>query len=263
MKAEALMAAFLLAAAAAAVADHIPVPPDGALTFQARTALIANFGNADLVAELLGGQESVNQALQFHESLTLGGYYRVLKNLKLGAFYRLQAGVHHDDDWVTNASPPPGFVWQDTSTRFEHLLMLDASPRFLLDFLPGRDWVFMLKGRFIYNASYENQMSLMARPELTWFWIQDRVPILNVSLSYELYFPLNFGTTLLYQSYPYLSLLWHATPEVGIELGGAWKSTTWSPSQDVMNSGQSIAGAFPITFHTWVVSLGVVYTPSF
>ena len=160
--------------------------------------------------------------------------------------------MHHDDDWVTNASPPPDWMWQDTSARFEHLLMLDASPRFLLDFLPGRDWVFMLKGRFIYNASYENQMSLMARPELTWFWVQDRVPILNVSLSYELYFPLNFGTTLLYQSYPYLTLLWHATPEVGIELGGAWKSTTWSPSQDVLNSGQPIAGSFPITFHTWV-----------
>jgi hypothetical protein len=262
MRAAAAAAAFLLAAAAFAPADHIPIPPDGALTFQARTALIATIEDVDLVAELTGGQESVDQSFRLHESLTLGGYYRVLKNLKLGAFYRLQAGVHHDDDWVVNNAPPPGWVWNDTTARFESLLMLDASPRFLLDFLPGRDWVFMLKGRLIYNASFENQVSLLARPELTWFWIQDRVPILNVSLSYELYFPLNFGTTFLYQSYPYLTLLWHATPELGIELGGAWKSTTWSASKAVANSGESIAGAFPITFRTWVVSLGVVYTPS-
>jgi hypothetical protein len=263
MKTALVCAVMVMAAAAAAIADHIPIPPDGALTFQARTALIADFGDADLVAELLGGQESVDQSFRIHESLTLGGYYRVLTNLKLGAFYRLQAGVHHDNDWVATGIPSPGWVWKDTSTRFESLLMLDASPRFLLDFLPGRDWVFMLKGRFIYNASFENELSLMARPELTWFWIQDRVPILNVSLSYELYFPLNFSTTLLYQSYPYLTLLWHATPELGVELGVAWKTTTWSASKELVDSGQPIAGAFPVTFRTWVISLGLVYTPSF
>jgi hypothetical protein len=255
-------AAVFLLAAFAAFSDHIPTPPDGALTFQARTALIANFDNADIVAELMGGQESVDASFRLHESLTLGGYWRALKNLKLGAFYRLQAGVHHDDDWVVNIPGPPGWVWKDTGTRFESLLMLDASPRFLLDFLPGGDWVFMLKTRLIYNASFENQLSLLARPELTWFWIQDRVPLLNVSLSYELYFPLNFGSTILYQSYPYLTVLWHATPEIGLELGGAWKSTTWSASKELVDSAQPIAGTFPITFRTWVISIGLVYTPS-
>ena len=120
--------------------------------------------------------------------------------------------------------------WNDTRTRLENLLALDVSPRFQLDFLPGRNWVFLLKGRFIYNPSYENELSIMARPELTWFWVQDRVPILNVSLSYELYFPLNFGDTLIYQSYPYLTVLWHATPDLGFELSGAYKTIAWSTS---------------------------------
>jgi hypothetical protein len=262
MKACTLLAVFM-AAAAAALADHIPIPPEGALTFQGRTALIASFGDADLLAELQGGQESVDQTLRFHESLTLGGYYRVLKNLKVGALYRLQAGAHHDNDWIVNPSPPPGWVWRDTSLRFEHLLMLDVSPRFLLDFLPGRNWVLLLKGRFIYNPSYENELSIMARPELSWFWVQDRVPILNVSLSYQLYFPLNFGTPPLYQSYPYLTLLWHATPDVALELGGAYKTTIWSASQELIDSGDPITGAFPVIVHTWVVSLGVIITLSF
>jgi len=262
MKGSAFLAVFM-AAAAAVLADHIPIPPDGALSFQGRTALIASFGDADLVAEVQGGQESVDKDLRFRESLTLGGYYRVLKNLKVGAFYRLQAGAHHDDDWIANSSPPPGWVWEDTSFRLEHLLMLDVSPRFLLDFLPGKNWVFMLKGRFIYNPSYGNQMSIMARPELTWFWIVDRDPFLNISLSYQMYFPLNFGTTLLYESYPYLTLLWHATPEIALELAGAYTTTQWSASKELIDSGDPIAGAFPVVAHAWVISLGVVFTLTF
>jgi hypothetical protein len=257
--AAAITCAVFLAAAAAAVADHIPVPPDGAFTGQARAALIANLGSADLFAELLGGQESVDTSFRLHESLTLGAYWRVIPNLKLGAFYRLEAGVHHDDDWMPSGA---SWAWADTSGRFEHLLMLDASPRFLLDFLPGHDWVFMLKTRVVWNPSYENQLSIVARPELTWFWIQDRVPILNVSLSWEGWFPLNYGTTFIYESYPYLALLWHATPEIGVELAGAWKTTAWSASQSLIQSAQPIAGAFPVVFRTWVISLGVVYTPS-
>jgi hypothetical protein len=137
--------------------------------------------------------------------------------------------------------------------------MLDASPRFLLDFLPGKNWVLMLKSRFIYNT-FNEQMSILARPELTYFLVVDRVPILNASLSYEMYFPLNFGTTLLYQSYPYLTLLWHATPEVGIELSGAYKTTTWSTSQSWSALSWS---AYTTDVTSWTVSLGAVITLSF
>jgi hypothetical protein len=140
--------------------------------------------------------------------------------------------------------------------------MLDASPRFLLDFLPGKNWVLMVKGRYIYNT-FQNDMSILAEPALTYFWVQDRVPILNVSLSYAVYFPLNFGATLIYQSYPYLTVLWHATPDLGIELSGAYKTTTWTTSKDPAYVASGGLPYDPVNFSPWVVSLGVVYTLNF
>ena len=101
---------------------------------------------------------------------------------------------------------------------------------------------------------------ILARPELTYFWIVDRVPVLNASLSYEMYFPLNFGTTILYQSYPYLTLLWHATPEVGIELSGAYKTTVWSTSSSWTQAGWD---PYSSAVSSWTVSLGAVITLSF
>ncbi len=137
--------------------------------------------------------------------------------------------------------------------------MVDASPRFLLDFLPGENWVFMLKTRFIYDT-FNSQMSILARPELTYFLVVDRVPVLNATVSYETYFPLNFGSTVLYQYYPYITLLWHASPEVGIELGGAYKTTVWSASAEELR----ISGAeYSVYASGWVVSLGAVITLTF
>jgi hypothetical protein len=254
MRARALAVIILGAAGAVAGATGtIPDPPVGVVDFQGRTQLVANIGNFDVLAELLGRTEYVSAQPGFYGAVTLGGYYRVLKNLKIGAFYRLQEGAHHDDDW---GNPGGNWAWQDTSGRLENILMLDVSPRFLLDFLPGRNWVFMLKGRYEYNL-FNSYQSIMARPELSWFWIQDRVPILNVSLSYEMYFPLNFGRTLLYQAWPYLTVLWHATPDVGLELGGAYKTTVWSTSADAVAGGDP---AYRVFFNNFAVTLGVVIT---
>ncbi len=248
------LAVIILGAAggvAMAATDSIPVAPSGVVDFQGRTQLVASIGGFDLMAELLGRTEYVTAQPGFYGSATIGAYYRVLRNLKIGAFYRLQDGAHHDDDWV---NPGGNWGWQDTSGRLENILMLDVSPRFLLDFLPGRNWVFMLKGRYEYNL-FNNLQSIMARPELTWFWVQDRVPILNVSLSYEMYFPLNFGSTLLYQAWPYLTLLWHATPDVGLELGGAYKTTVWSTSADAVADP-----SYQVYFNNFAVTLGVIIT---
>jgi hypothetical protein len=249
----------LLAAAAVSPADHIPVAPPGIVDIQARTQLVVSWDQIDFLAEALGKSVQVDTALRSYESLTLGGYYRVLPNLKLGAFYRLQAGALHDDDWVPHTPSPPGWIWQDTTARLENVLMLDVSPRFQLGFLPGESWVLLLKGRYIYNTANGAQ-SVMARPELTWFWIQDRVPILNASLSYEMYFPLNFGSTLLYEAYPYLTLLWHATPDFALELGGAYATTIWSASRSEL---AQVGERYSVPFSSWVISLGAVITLSF
>jgi hypothetical protein len=248
-------------AAGAVAQTHLPPFSQGDVDLQARAQLVANIGSWDVLAELLGRTASLDAPLHTLESVTVGGYYRVIPNLKVGALYRVQAGVRHDNDVIANPATQQG-EWNDTSQRLESVLMLDVSPRFQLSFLPGGSWVFMLKGRYLYNA-WNGEMSVMARPELTWFWIQGRDPFLNVSLSYEMYFPVNFGTTVLYQSYPYLSVLWHAQPEIGIELAAAYKTTVWSTSSSWAAAPGGGWGSYSTPISSWEFSLGVVYTPSF
>ena len=134
--------------------------------------------------------------------------------------------------------------------------MLDVSPRFLLDFLPGRTWVLLVKGRYIFDT-FNLQHSILARPQLTWFWLRDRDPFLDFTVSYEAWFPLNYGTTLIYESYPYLSVGYHLSPEIMVELAGSYKTTVWSTSQEVLASG---AGTYQVPYSRWVVSLGLVFT---
>ncbi len=248
------LVALALAAAAPAFADNAPVAPNGVLELEGHTALIVQTGSFDFLGDLTGRLEDAGLSFQ-DRALTLGGYYRPLKNLKVGAFYRLQAGVRHDDDWVTIPTPFPWF-WQDTAGRFENVFMLDASPRFLLDFLPGKSWVFMLKGRYIYNT-FENQQSIMVRPELTYFWLVDRQPLFDFQAAYEAYFPLNFGSTFIYESYPWLGVHYHLTPEVMLELAGSYKVTVWSSSQQWLAAGNS---PYQVTYGRWLASFGVIWT---
>ena len=248
----------ILACCVPAFAQHLPDLPQGQVEMQSRAQLVANTGSWDILAELSGMLYSPGASLATFESVTVGSYYRLIPNLKVGALARLQAGARHDNDVLADVATN-NFAWADTSGRLEGELMLDATPRFKLDFLPTGNWVFLLKSRFEYNT-FNGQMSVLARPELTWFWIRDRDPLLNLSLSWEIYFPLNFGSTLIYENYPYLTALWHATPDVGIELSGAYKTTVWSTSDSWTTQAW---GTYSVAQQSWVVSLGVVYTPSF
>ena len=149
-----------------------------------------------------------------------GAYYRLHSNLKAGVFYTLQRGARHDDDWI---DLDPGWEWLDTRGRTEHVLALDVSPRFQLSFLPGRNWVLMLKTRYRYDT-HGSEHTLILRPGLTYFLLVDRNPVLNLSFNYGLYFPLNFGSTLIYGHAPYVTVLWHIGPSVKLELSGTYRS---------------------------------------
>lgn len=258
MKRGIFVIAFVAAAAVWAGAQtHVPPFSQGDVDLQSRAQLVANIGSWDVLAELLGRLDGLDTPLHSFESVTVGGYYRVILNLKVGALYRVQAGARHDNDVIANQTTQQG-EWNDTSQRLESILMLDVSPRFQLGFLPGANWVLMLKGRYLDDV-WNGQMSVMARPELTWFWIRDRDPFLNISLSYEMYFPVNFGTTFIYQSYPWLTVLWHAGPEIGVEISGAYMTTVWSTSTSWAAAGWA---TYSTPINSWEFSLGVVYTPS-
>jgi hypothetical protein len=245
----------LLTAAApfAARADHIPTDPDGIVDIEPRVAVQLDAGRFDPLVELTGRLEE--KAYQFrYRALTLGGSYRLHRNLKVGAYYRLQAGVRHDDDWI---DLNPGWEWLDTRDRLEHVLILDASPRILLDFLPGKNWIGMLKTRYLFNT-YNDEQSLLLRPGISWFLIRDRQPVWNFSLNYGLYLPLNFGESLLYEHTPYLAAIYHLSPILKLELSGGYRTVIWSSSRDVIDSPEA---GYTATSHSLFASVGLLIRP--
>ena len=233
-------------------ADHIPAFTPGQVQFQSRLAALWGLGAFDPMLEIQGRFQGTSFDFQY-AALTVGSYFRPLRNLKVGAFYRLQAGARHDDDWV---NLDPGWAWIDSSTRLEHVLILDFSPRFQLKFLPGQNWVFMLKSRYLLNT-FNMQHSVLVRPGLTYFLMHNRAPLFNFTLNFDLYFPLNFGNTLLYGYWPYLNILYHIGPTVKLELSGTYKTETWSASQDLIDAGEP---DWTGTRQSWVFGVGKVLT---
>ena len=236
---------------AALWAEHVPEAPDGVVELENHLRLFYDLGDFDPMAAVSWRFE--DEEFEFrYRSITLGSYYRVLDNLKVGAFYRLQAGARHDDDWVEE--PQGEWWWEQSTDRYESLFIGDVSPRFLLEFLPGRDWVFMLKNRYIYN-SYNGEQVGLVRPSLTYFHLVDREPRFNVSLAYGAYFSLNFGETLLYKRAPYLNFLYHLSPTLLLDASVARETTTWGTSEDVERSGES---GYTEDYSRWVLSIGAI-----
>jgi hypothetical protein len=246
-------AAALALGAAAAYASHVPIEPDDVLELEARIAALFSYGELDPLVELRARIEGEDQELGLR-SLTLGTYYRLHRNVKAGAFVRLQQGVLHDDDWIEES--PGVWEWDDPAERTEVVAIADVTPRFQLDFLPGENWVVAVKARYELNTGDLHQ-SIKARPSLTYFWIVDRNPVLNATIAYEAYFPLNFGSTLLYEKWVYLNLLYHLTPTVKLEAGIARRVITWTDSEEFEDLFP--AEDYEIDAKSWVIGLGVLW----
>ena len=231
--------------------DHIPAAPEGVLEFSGRVGVMLDVAHFDPFLELQASVEDEDHELRYR-ALTMGTYYRLHKNLKVGGFYRLQAGARHDDDWV---DLHPGWEWEDSRGRLEHVLIADISPRFLLDFLPGEAWVFMLKNRYLYNT-FNSHHALIFRPSLTYFLMRNRQPLFNFSIQYELYLALNFGQFPPYRQYPYINVLYHLTPNVILEASGAYKTVKWSTSQDLIDLNRI---GYAVEYRAWVIGLGALF----
>jgi hypothetical protein len=242
------LAVAMLQVTALVYADHIPQPPEGGADVENHVRIFLTDGRLTPAAELLGRWDDRGLG---YRSLTLGGYYRASRNVKIGAFYRVQQGVLHDDDWI---DLNPGWGWRDTRDRTEHLFLLDFSPRFLLDFLPGRSWVLMLKNRYLYNT-FNAQQTLEIRPGITYFLLRGREPFFNFSAQYALYVPLNFGSSFTYERYPYVNVLYHASPIVKADFSAAYRTVTWSTSEDAAESG---GAGYSVDSHALVLGLGVI-----
>jgi hypothetical protein len=247
----------VFAAVTAGASHHLPneadpVIPETAFEVHTHGRVFGSVGEITGMFEYNGRFEGPQREFRYL-GFTAGGYYRVQKNLKLGLFYRLQMGARHDDDWIEEGT---AWLWADTRDRPESVVIIDATPRFLLDFLPGEDWVLSVKSRYEYNF-YNGQQSLLVRPGLTWFWIEDREPILNVSAQYAAYLSLNFGSSPWYRLGPYLNLLYHVTPALQLDASVSRQRVYWSESASFIAD----FGTTPYEeniYTPWLVDVGLI-----
>jgi len=241
---------FMLGPANPAAAQNDP--PEGFVELEMVSRLFVDVDAWDPMAELVGRFEGEDFDFGYR-ALTLGTYYRVHRNLKAGAFYRVQQGARHDEDWDVRYNGD--LKREDTTGRTEQVLIADATPRFLLDFLPGEDWVLAVKNRYHFNT-YNTNQSLLLRPQLTYFLIRDRRPVINVTGAYGVYLALNFSDQLVYEHAPYLDLIYHLTDETMLNAGVAWKTVHYAAGD---NSGRWDDSDYSADQSSWLLTAGVIF----
>ncbi len=248
-----LAALFLIVAAQAAAraAPQAPTADDHRIPeYEASSVFTSKIGPFDRMADFT--ERWQYGKLLDSRTLLAGAYWRAERHLKLGAFYELGYGERHDDDWVRD--PSGLWAWRDTNRRPEHSLVLDATPRAELSFLPGH-WVGSLKLRFKRNATADKDVAQIG-PELAWFWMNGLTPRATIFLRAEGDLALNFGGKTLWQKWYYLAGLWHATPDISLGPSIALRDETWSTS----SSFQSFTGnkSYSVLYRAWVAGFTFV-----
>ena len=242
----------LIALAAGLNAEHLPSIAETGFEIETHGRFFYLAGDLSGVFEYTGTFEPAATEFRY-QGFTLGGYYRLHKNVKVGAFYRLQTNARHDNDWIQEGSE---WLWEDGSGRFEHLGIVDVTPRFQLGFLPGENWVASLKARYDYNFS-NAQQTLLLRPGLTYFWVRDRAPILNISAQYTTYLSLNFGDKPWYRHGPYLNILYHIGERLLVDVGVSKQWVYWSESEE-FTAGHPGETYLNNTYSPWSVDFGLI-----
>ena len=250
--------ALVLTAIPAVASHHLPAEsepaiPDAAFEIHTHGRLFYSHNDLSAMIEYTGRFE--DPELEFrYQNLTLGGYYRIHRNVKIGVFYKLQLNVRHDDDWVEEG---PAWLWADTAGRFEHMAIADVTPRLLLPFLPGENWVTSFKIRYGYNFT-NAQQTLLARPGITYFWIRDREPFLTLSAQYAAYFSLNFGAVPWYSHGPYINAIYHLSTNVLLDVGIRKQWIYWSESEQFIRDFPESEYSSNI-YGPWILEAGVIF----
>lgn len=178
-------------------------------------------------------------------------YYRFLKNVKAGLIYSLQKGERHNDDWITEGD---GWYWKDSTQRYESLLGADLTPRFLLPFLPGKNWLLSTKTRYSYNLNNDQQKMLL-QPGISYFHFKNRQPLWSANSAYAFYFALNFGDSPLYEHGPYLSLILHSRQNLLFSLTGHYSVRTWSSSESFETAG----GEYQVNDQRYTLEASIIW----
>lgn len=223
---------FLVAAAPSARASHPkgtwPKTADHPAQPQADFRAFMKLGPANAMLETTSRREPWNA--NYH-SVRVGGYYSLARGVKAGMFYKRQWGARHDDDWiVTGDAATARAKWAPTAERGEDIFMLDLTPRAELGFMPGGPWVTELKARYEANL-LNGQQTIKLRPGLTYFWFGPEKPVATLFARYELYLPLNYGVSSIYERWLYLGGLYHLNDVFQVGPFLAHRAITWGTSE--------------------------------
>jgi len=134
----------------------------------------------------------------------------------------------------------------------ESMLTADITPRFIIPFMPGDNWVFSIKNRYTYNL-YNGQQSYFLLPGVSWFYLKNRAPLWNIFAGYGLYFPLNYSDSIVYKQGPWISGIHHLSSQWKLELRGQYILTNWTVV--------SISARDIVTSQRLSISLGILWTP--
>ncbi len=243
---------FLMIGSVLTMAQPVPEQTRNSLWGEGVMRVFISSDEWSLMGEALGRLEGEEHD-RWYRSFTVGPYFRVFRNLRLGAFYVVRQGALHDDDWVRADS---GWRWRDTESRTEHLFAGDATPRILLDFLPGGSWVGEIRTRYFYNT-FDGEQTVTVRPGITCFWMRNGAPFISVYAQYEAYFPVNYGESLLYDQWYYLGMLYHLDSTIQVGINGAYRRIKWGTSDD-FREARPADGAYSVTDSAFVIGLAVI-----
>ena len=252
MKRTGFIVLLLSAIIISADADHIPSTGSLDLEYQSRIALIGSINNWNPYVEFLGNVNNDTFQLGYRHFLA-GTYYRIHRNLKIGAFYLLQEGTRHDDDWI---ALNPGWKWDDSTERLENTAILDLSPRFILPKILNEKSLASIKIRYQYNF-FNNQQSLIFKPALSYFYLSDRKPVWNTSLAYSLYFPINFSEAVLYEHGLYLNFIYHVNKWFKLETRASLLFKNWTTGAD----SKALGDSYSVIEKNFNIGFGIILTP--
>lgn len=163
-----------------------------------------------------------------YKEITLGTRYRLHRNLKVGIFASEKWGLIHDEDWTDFGNT---WDWKDTNSRAEFELTADLIPRYLLDFLPGENWVGEVRIRFKRNF-HASENTIIARPGLTYFYFHKGKPFLNFFFQYEWHRALNYGFDKDRERWLYLGAMYHVDEVLKIGLSYSDYQMIWEGTEE-------------------------------
>ncbi len=166
-------------------------------------------------------------------SFLAGGYWQKIPWLRLGAFYRLETGNQHDDDWHKENDTSMNWEWVSALDRFESSAVADVTLRTATDFFPGaffKTGLLELKNRAHYNV-YQEEVLWQIRPGFTWFWMRGGVPVMNFFVQYETWYVSSSHRNNLWEDWTYFGTLYFVSEQTQIGSTLSWRRTFWEPSE--------------------------------